>query len=309
MAFKRLFAGVTLGLVMMPAQAALNIFACEPEWADLAGALMPEADIHIATTAAQDPHYIEARPSLIAAMRRAELAVCTGASLEAGWLPALISRSSNRDIQRGKPGLFFAAEQVSLHQPHDHVDRSMGDVHPEGDPHVHLDPGRLPIILDALADRMVVLAPAEEDRIRLRQRQWQVRWKLEAAGWRKAAEELEGMSVVVQHSNFGYLLRWLGLESAMDLEPKPGLPPSASHLSDLLADPALARVKLILIASYQAERPAQWLSNQTGLPVEVLPGTVTSQPGSDSLAALISQIIERLAHYNRQAADETADHG
>lgn len=309
MAFKRLFAGVTLGLVMMPAQAALSVFACEPEWAYLASALLPDADIHIATTAEQDPHYIEARPSLIAAMRRADLAVCTGASLEAGWLPALISRSSNRDIQPGKPGLFFATEQVSLHQPHDHVDRSMGDVHPEGDPHVHLDPGRLPLILDALADRLVQLAPAQENGIRLRQRQWQVRWKIETAGWREAADNLEGMSVAVQHSNFGYLLRWLGVESAIDLEPKPGLPPSASHLSDLLANPDLASVKLILIASYQARRPAQWLSNQTGLPVEVLPGTVTNQPGSDSLAALISQIIERLAHYDGPAVEEAADHG
>ncbi|TGN39253.1 metal ABC transporter solute-binding protein, Zn/Mn family [Marinobacter confluentis] len=304
MDFKRLFAATLLGLAALPAQAAIKVFACEPEWADLTRALVPDADIHTATSARQDPHYIEARPSLISAMRRAHIAVCTGASLEAGWLPALISRASNREIQPGKPGLFFAAEQVSLHQPHNHVDRSMGDVHPEGDPHIHLDPDRLPSIVNALADRLAALAPDDEHAIRLRQRQWQVRWKLETAKWREAATSLEGLSVAVQHSNFGYLLRWLGVEPSIDLEPKPGLPPSASHLSEALADPALDRVRLILIASYQGERPAQWLASKTELPVEILPGTVTDQPETDTLAKLISHIIDRLEHHHR-----TAEHG
>lgn len=309
MVFKRLLAGTLLGLVVMPAQAALNVFACEPEWADLVRALVPDADIHIATSARQDPHYIEARPSLIAAMRRADIAVCTGASLEAGWLPALISRASNREIQPGKPGLFLAAEQVRLHQPHEHVDRSMGDVHPEGDPHIHLDPDRVPNIVDALADRLADIAPGQADGIRLRQRQWQVRWKLQKAQWRDAAEELEGMQIVVQHATFGYLLRWLGVETAIDLEPKPGLPPSASHLSRVLSDPALEEARLVLVASYQDQRPARWLSERTGLPVAVLPGTVTNESGSDTLAALIGQIIDRLLQQDAEAVVENAGHG
>ncbi|KPQ00214.1 zinc ABC transporter substrate-binding protein [Marinobacter sp. HL-58] len=308
MAFKRLVTGVVLGLAMVPAQAALNVFACEPEWADLVLALVPDADVHTATSAGQDPHYIEARPSLISAMRRADLAVCTGASLEAGWLPALISRASNSVIRPGKPGLFFAAEQVTLHQPQDHVDRSMGDVHPEGDPHIHLDPDRVPVIVDALADRIIELAPDQENAVRLRQRQWQVRWNLEKAQWRDAAEKLEGTQVAVQHATFGYLLRWLGVETAIDLEPKPGLPPSASHLSKVLSDPALERAELVLIASYQDRRPAQWLSKKTGLPVEVVPGTVTGEAGSDSLSALVSQLIDRLLQYREEHAPETAHH-
>lgn len=309
MVSKRLLAGALLGLVVMPAQAALNVFACEPEWADLVRALVPDSDIHTATSARQDPHYIEARPSLIAAMRRADIAVCTGASLEAGWLPALISRASNRNIRPGKPGLFFAAEQVPLHQPHDHVDRSLGDVHPEGDPHIHLDPDRVPVIVDALADRLADIAPAQADGIRLRQRQWQVRWQLQKAQWRDAAEQLEGTQVVVQHATFGYLLRWLGVEAAIDLEPKPGLPPSASHLSKVLSDPALEQARLVLVASYQDQRPAQWLSEKTGLPVAELPGTVTNESGSDTLAALIGRIIDRLLQHNAEAVVENAGHG
>ncbi|WP_379866317.1 metal ABC transporter solute-binding protein, Zn/Mn family [Marinobacter sp. M5B] len=306
MDFKRLLSGVLLGLVITPAQATLNVFACEPEWESLVRALVPDADIHTATTAMQDPHYIEARPSLIAAMRRADLAVCTGASLEAGWLPALISRASNQDVQPGKPGLFFAAEQVHLHQPHQHVDRSMGDVHPEGDPHIHLDPQRVPVILNALADRIVDLAPKQTNGIRLRQQQWKVHWHLKAAQWRDAARHLEGMSVVVQHSTFGYLLRWLGIDTAVDLEPKPGLPPSASHLSNVLSDPVIPELALILIATYQDERPAHWLAEKVNLPVEVLPSTVTNDADTDHLAALISHIIGRLEHYRSQRPNESA---
>lgn len=304
MAFKQLVVATLCGLAFMPAQAAMNVFACEPEWADLARVLVPDANIHTATSARQDPHYIEARPSLISAMRNADIAVCTGASLEAGWLPALISRASNPAIRPGKPGLFFAAEQVTLHQPHDHVDRSMGDVHPEGDPHVHLDPQRVPMIVDALADRLADLAPDQKDRIRLHRRQWQVRWKLQTAQWREAAEDLAGLSVAVQHSTFGYLLRWLDIEPAIDLEPKPGLPPNAAYLSEVLSSPELSQVELILIANYQSPRPANWLSEQTGLPVEVLPGTVTEQPDTGDLGALISHIISRLKHHQ-----ESSDRG
>jgi zinc/manganese transport system substrate-binding protein len=303
MGIKQFITGMMLGLAIMPAQATLNVFACEPEWGHLVRILVPDANIHTATTAWQDPHYIEARPSLIAAMRRSDIAVCTGASLEAGWLPALINRASNRDIQPGKPGLFFAAEQVTLHQPHDHVDRSMGDVHPEGDPHIHLDPERVALVAGALAERLASIAPEQANGIQLRERQWQVRWKLQRQQWRAAAADLAGLSLVVQHSSFGYMLRWLGVESAIDLEPKPGLPPSAAHLTNVLADPALDRVNLILVAAYQDDRPARWLSERTGLPVVVMPTTLTGETGIDSLGALISQLIERFRQHSKAPAN------
>ncbi|MEX2475267.1 metal ABC transporter solute-binding protein, Zn/Mn family [Marinobacter sp.] len=302
MVSKRFVLTLTLGLTSLPAQASLSIFACEPEWASLTEVLMPDADITVATSAFQDPHYIEARPSLIAAMRTADLAVCTGASLESGWLPSLIRQASNRDIQEGKPGLFYAAEQVPLYQPHDHVDRSMGDVHPEGNPHVHLDPDALPKIATALADRLATIAPDQAVDVRRRLLQWQVRWNLSKGEWREKARDLEGMTVGVQHSNFDYLLRWLGVDVAFDLEPKPGLPPSASHLNTVLQDPALATASGIIVAQYQDSRPADWLAQRTGLPVRVLPGTVTEDGPVISLEHLLSYLVEEL----HQLANATA---
>jgi hypothetical protein len=164
--------GWLLAFASVPASASLNVFACEPEWASLVSALLPNATITTATTAWQDPHYIEARPSLIAAMRKADLAVCTGASLEAGWLPSLISRAANRKIQ-----------------------------------------------------------------------------------------------------------------------------PGSAHLRNVLATPDLARASVIIVASYQDDRPARWLSSQSGVPAIVLPGTVTGQPGEETLEQVINLIVDTLLNH------------
>ncbi|MFL1485855.1 metal ABC transporter substrate-binding protein [Marinobacter sp. LN3S78] len=294
MASKGWLAGLVLALVAPAAQASLNVFACEPEWGDLARSLMPDADITVATTAWQDPHYVEARPSLIAAVHRADLVVCTGASLEVGWLPTLLQKSANRQVQEGGPGLFYAAEQVPLHQPHDHVDRSMGDVHPEGDPHVHLNPDAVPVIAEALANHMGQLAPDSTSDIQRRYLSWRVDWNLHRDQWRQAAQRLEGFELVVQHTSFNYLLRWLGVKPVVDLEPKPGLPPSASHLSRVLGHDRLEQADGILVATYQDDRPARWLSEQTGLPVLVLPATVTDGAPTKTLPDLIDHLIRQL---------------
>lgn len=291
-----------LGLVSLPARADFQVFACEPEWASLVREFLPDARITTATSYLQDPHYIEARPSLIAAMRRADIAVCTGASLEAGWLPTLLQRASNSAVQPGRPGLFYAAEHAQLHAPHDHVDRSMGDVHPEGNPHVHLSPDQLPVIADALAHRLGQLRPEASGDILARYIRWRGRWSQHRAEWRQKAEALQGHSIVIQHTSFTYLLNWLGMDSRFELEPKPGLPPSASHLSQLLAEPGLKDVDGILIASHQDPQPANWLASQIQKPVLVVPGTVTDSGETQTLAELISMIVDTLEETVQEAS-------
>src|SRR4249920_2889520 len=137
----KLLMALAAGLMAPAAPAALNIFACEPEWGALAKVLAGEkASIYVATTALQDPHRIEARPSLIARARNADLVVCTGAELEVGWLPLLQSQSGNAKIRSGQPGYFEAADAVALIEKPARLDRSLGDVHAAGNPHIHLDP-------------------------------------------------------------------------------------------------------------------------------------------------------------------------
>ncbi|MCG8614375.1 MAG: zinc ABC transporter substrate-binding protein [Pseudomonadales bacterium] len=279
---------------------ALSVFACEPEWASLVKVLLPEADITVATNACQDPHYIEARPSLIAAMNRADFVICTGASLEVGWLPALLASAANPQLNHPETGVFYAAKLAELHQPHDHVDRSMGDVHPEGNPHIQLDPDSIPAIMQGLVDRLVSLQPEEANRIALRHLQWKVRWNKAQIRWKQARSKLAGMSVVVQHSAFHYLLHYLGVKVAIDLEPKPGLPPSVRHLNQLLESPNLSSAATILIAQHQDPQPAQWLSSRAGIAVTVVPGTVTTQADTDQLDELITVIVEQLLKAREQ---------
>ena len=156
-------ATLALGLLLGAAQALAKpaIFTCEPEWAALARVIAPEAQIYSATHARQDPHEIEARPALISALRRADLAICTGAGLEAGWLPMLQNRAGNARVMPGAPGMLLATEGLPLlADAHHHAARDKGHVHPEGNPHIQLDPRLLTRVATRIADRLAAIDPA-----------------------------------------------------------------------------------------------------------------------------------------------------
>ena len=278
-----------------PTAAALNIFACEPEWGALARELGGDkASIYVATTALQDPHRIEARPSLIARARTADLVVCTGAELEIGWMPLVQRQSGNARIQAGQPGYFEAASQLVLIEIPQRVDRSMGDVHAAGNPHVHLDPSNIARVAAALAERMAQLDPGDAAQYRARARAFLERWQQASARWEKEGAPLKGMPIVVYHKDMTYLIRWLGLREVGALEPKPGVPPTASHLSELLTrlgrDPAQAVVR----AAYADPRAAQWLSERAKIPALMLPFTVGGSERAKDLYGLFDDTLSRL---------------
>jgi zinc/manganese transport system substrate-binding protein len=280
------------------ARADLAVFACEPEWGALARALGGErVSVRVATTARQDPHRIEARPSLIAAMRRADLAICSGAELEIGWLPLLQRRSGNPAVQAGAPGMFLAAEQVQRLGIPDKVDRSMGDVHPSGNPHVHLDPRRLARIAEHLGARMARLDPGHGDHYRDRTEDFLERWAAALEQWQVRARALRGMRVVVHHDNWPYLEEWLGLQRVAELEPKPGVPPSPSHIASLRERAGQADV--IVRAAYVNPRPSERLAELTGVPAIELPYTVGGADGADDLFGLFAVTLERLESVRR----------
>ena len=268
------------------AASAPTVFACEPEWAALIRVLLPEAQLHVATHARQDPHHIEARPALIAQLRSADLAVCTGAALEAGWLPMLKQRAANAKVRDGQPGMFYVADHVSLIDPQPAtLNPFAGDVHPEGNPHLQIDPRRVEEAAEALSDRMQALWPAQATAVAQRHRQWQAQWQRHTERWGRQAAGLRGLQVAAQHTTFGYLWHWLGMEMVADLEPRPGMPPTTGHLSTvrdgLQAKPPAA----IVVASYQDVRPAQWLVQQLQgrSPLLVLPATVEDPDAPDAL--------------------------
>jgi zinc/manganese transport system substrate-binding protein len=289
-----------IGFVLMfflapPALAALDVFACEPEW----GALVPElggdkANVYTATTAQQNPHYIEARPSLLAKARRADLVICTGADMEAGWLPVVLSQSGNAKIQPGSPGFFEAASVVDKLEVPRQLDRAMGDVHASGNPHVHLDPHNVSIIAAKLTERLAQLDAANAAFYIERGRTFQDKWRGAISQWERDAVPLKGLQLVTYHKDFSYLIAWLGMREVANLEPKPGIPPTASHLAELLAklksDPADA----IVHSTYSDPKPAAWLAERAGIPAVVLPFTVGGSDSAKDLYGLFSDTIERL---------------
>jgi zinc/manganese transport system substrate-binding protein len=289
-----LLAGCAL-VASTAAHAALNVFACEPEWAALAKEVGGEKlSITTAVTAQQDPHRIEARPSLIARVRSADMLVCTGAELEVGWLPLLLRSGGNSRIQPGQPGYFMASEFVNKLEVPQRLDRSEGDVHPYGNPHIQLDPHNLVRIARALGERLAQADGANAAYYQSRTAGFVARMEKAIPQWEAQAAPLKGMKVVTHHKDQSYLIHWLGVIEAANLEPKPGIPPSAAYLAELLdklkSDPPQAIVR----SAYIDPKPAEWLSSRAKLPVVVLPYTVGGTPEAKDLFTLFSDSINRL---------------
>jgi len=279
-----------------PAQAALRVLACEPEWAALVTELAgPLADVQSATGPLQDPHQIQARPSLIARARNADLLVCTGAELEIGWLPVLLQQSGNPKVQAGQPGHFAAADVVRKLDVPTQLDRSQGDVHAAGNPHIQTDPRNIALVAVALAQRLAQVDAANAPAYAQRSADFAQRWQQAMARWSAQTAPLRGVPVVSQHKAFSYLYDWLGLKEVAVLEPKPGVEPSAAHLQQVLAALKATPPRMVIHAAYQDPKPSEWLSRNGGVQVVKLPFTVGGTEASKAgLFALFDDTVARL---------------
>jgi zinc/manganese transport system substrate-binding protein len=282
-------------LLALPAQAALNVLTCEPEWAalvtELGGDKVKAAS---ATTALQDPHRIEARPSLIAKTRNADLLVCTGMELEVGWLPILLQQSGNAKIAEGKPGHFEAGQFVPRLDVPTKLDRSEGDVHAAGNPHIQQDPHNIAKVADALLKRLSEIDPGNAAYYLARHKDFSARWSAAILKWERAAAPLKGATVVEHHKNMAYLLNWLGLRAVGTLEAKPGVEPSAAHLNELLTQLKRQPAKFVIRAGYQDGRASQWLSEHAHIPATVMPFTVGGDDKAKDLFSLFDLTVQRL---------------
>jgi zinc/manganese transport system substrate-binding protein len=282
-------------ILALPAGAALNVFACTPEWGALAAELGGEqVNVFNATGALQDPHRIEARPSLIARARNADLVICTGAELEIAWLPQVQAQSGNPRIQAGRPGYFEAAAHVALIEKPQNLDRAAGDVHAEGNPHIHLDPRNVAKIGAALTERMAALDAAQAPAYRRQGSAFQERWSAATLEWERRATPLKGAGFVVYHKNLSYLMRWLGMREVGNLEPKPGLPPTTAHLAELLKLLQREPARAVVRSAYNDPRAAQWLAERAKIPSVVVPFTVGGTERAKDLYGLFDDTIARL---------------
>ena len=291
----RLFLSLLLSAWVAPAAAALNVFATVPEWGALAAELGGDkVSVYTATNALQDAHHVEAKPSLIARARSADLVVATGAELEVGWLPLVLRQAGNPKVQPGKPGYFEAAQFVATLEKPARLDRADGDVHPAGNPHIQTDPRNIARVAGPLAARLAELDPANAAYYRSRHDAFAARWTTAIANWEKQAAPLHGVPIVVQHKAFTYLIAWLQLREIAALEPKPGVEPTVAHLSEVLALLQRQPAKMVIRAAYQGDRASQWIAERAKINAVVLPFTVGGDDAAKDLYGLYDDTIARL---------------
>jgi len=281
--------------IVAPAHAVLNVFATVPEWGALTEELGGDkVKVYTATNALQDPHHVEAKPSLIARARNADLVVATGAELEVGWLPLVIQQAGNPKVRPGQPGHFEAAAYVTLLDKPARLDRAEGDVHAAGDPHIQTDPRNIARVATALATRLAELDPANADMYRTRYQAFDDKWRAAIARWEREGAPLRGVPVLVQHKAFTYLIAWLGLKQIAALEPKPGVEPTVAYLSEVLATVQRQPAKMVLRAAYQGDRPSQWIAERAKIATVALPFTVGGDAEAKDLTSLFDDTIARL---------------
>ena len=279
----------------LPAHAALKVLATTSDW----GALVKEiggdqVNVYVATSALQDVHRVDAKPSLVARARTADLVVATGAELEIGWLPVLIQESGNSRIQPGGPGYFEAASVLTLVEKPERFDRSLGDIHPQGNPHVQLDPRNIARVAKALTERLSQLDGAHAQEYQQRAKDFDTRWQAAIQRWQSEAARLKGVPVVVMHRDQTYLCSWLGLNQVAAIEPKPGVPPSAGYLAELVKTLSASPPKMILRNAYNDPKAAEWLAERIHVPVVMLPFSVGGTPAAKDLFGLFDDTVQRL---------------
>jgi len=291
----RLFVCAFALALSAPAAAVLNVFATVPEW----GALVEElggdkVKVYVATNALQDPHHVEAKPSLIARARSADLVVATGAELEIGWLPLVTQQAGNPAIQPGKPGYFEATRYVTMLEKPTRLDRAEGDVHPGGNPHIQTDPRNIAKVASPLSARLAEIDPPNADYYKSRYQAFADKWTAAISKWEQAAAPLKGAPIVVQHKAFTYLEDWLGLKEIAALEPKPGVEPTTAHLSEVVALLQRQPAKMVVRAAYQSGRASEWIAERAKVNVVVLPFTVGGDDQAKDLYGLYDDTIARL---------------
>lgn len=286
---------VFLTLFSIPALAALNVFATVPEWGALATELGGDrVNVYVATNALQDPHHVEAKPSLIARARGADLVVATGAELEIGWLPLVTQQAGNPKIQPGKPGYFEAARYVAMLEKPTRLDRADGDVHPGGNPHIQTDPRNILRVAQPLSARLAELDPANAAYYGERYRAFAEKFGAAVAKWTQEGAALKGVPIVVQHKAFTYLIAWLGMNEVAALEPKPGVEPTTAHLTEVLETIRRTSPRMVIRAAYQSDRASQWIAERAKIGTVTLPFTVGGTDRAKDLYGLFDDTIARL---------------
>lgn len=260
-----------------PASAQLRVVATTPDLASVAREIGGDRVRVVALAKpTEDPHYVDAKPSHIVTLNRADALIEGGAELELGWLPPLLENSRNARISAGAPGRIVAAEGVRMLQIPTSFDRSKGDVHSLGNPHFLIDPVNVKIIARNIADHFAQIDPKSAATYRSNLARFNTKLDAKFADWQKQLAPYRGAKIVTYHKDFDYLAARFGLNIVETLEPKPGIAPSPAHLARVIGKMRAANARVILVQPYQSRRTAETVARQTGAVVL----DIAQQPGA-----------------------------
>jgi zinc/manganese transport system substrate-binding protein len=287
--------GLGLLLSVRSAEARLSVVGTLPDFAAVASELGGDrvtTDSLIAGT--EDPHFVDAKPSHVLRVHRADLLICIGMGLESGWLPVLLTQARNGNVQVGAPGYLDASRFIRPKEVPIQVDRAMGDIHGSGNPHYYVSPPEMLAVSEAIYKKLVELDPGGRADYEQRWQAFSNKFKQKMAAWKAALAPLAGSKVVEYHKSWIYLLDWMGFVSVGALEPKPGIPPSPGHVSALLIRTKNQSVRFVFRERYHSDRLSQVFANKSGAKLLDLPTMVGAEPGITTIWDKWDRIVARL---------------
>lgn len=242
-----------------------------------------------------DPHFVPPKPSLAVKLRNADLLVINGGQLEIGWLPPVLRQAANARIQPSRSGFLDLSGVVVLTNPRPHATRAEGDVHPDGNPHYVLDPRNMRPLAEAVRDRLCQLDEAGCVWYRQSADVFVQRWQAAMRGWQQRLVHLRGRSLVQYHESFDDLAAWMGMQLVANIEPVPGVPPSAGHLQQLLARLSDQQVVMVIQEHFRDREASEWLARQRQIPWKVLPADVGASVRAQDVFSWFDEMVEVLA--------------
>lgn len=278
------------------ASAQLRVVATTPDLASVAREIGGDRVSVVALAKpTEDPHYVDAKPSHIVTLNRADVLIEGGAELELGWLPPLLENSRNKKISAGAPGRIVASDGVKMLEIPSSFDRSKGDVHSRGNPHFLLDPVNVKTIAGQMAERFSRVDPKSAAIYRGNLAKFNAKVDAKLAEWQGRLTPYRGAKIVTYHNDFIYLASRFNLEVVATLEPKPGISPSPAHLARVIGTMKAKNARVILVQPYQSRRTAATVARQTGAVVLDIPQQPGARPNVSSYFDTMDYMVNTLA--------------
>lgn len=292
-----LVVGFLLALAPRVAEAKVRVVTTIETFADLARQVGGErVDARSLARGYMDPHFVESKPSLVIELNRADLLIRVGLDLEIGWLPPLVLGSRNPKIQPGQPGNLDASAGIPVRDvPTIKVDRSLGDIHPEGNPHYWIPPGNALIVAREIAERLAEIDPPGAPAYKANLEKFTAELARRRAAWEKRAAAVRGTKVVTYHKSWSYVSAWLGLQEVGYVEPKPGIPAPPSHIAQLIGLMRKDAIKMILMESFYPRNTVELVAQKAGARSLVMPSDVGATAGITNYFQLVDTVVGMLA--------------